>query len=86
MKVSRITTQKNKQKVIQAMISSDYMVSRACKIVGVCPSTHYRWLKKDEEYVANSKLAFKREEERQYRIYKRREDKFYADWFKMIED
>lgn len=86
MKVSRITTWNNQQKMIEAMIDSDYNVSRACKIVGIYPSTHYRWLKKDEKYVSDSKLALEREEKRQDRIFKRWEDKFYADWFKMIED
>lgn len=74
------------RKMIEAMIASDYCVSQACKIAGIYPSTHYRWLKKDEKYVSDSKLAFEREEKRQDRIFKRWEDKFYADWFKMIED
>ena len=86
MKVSRITTRNNQQKMIEAMVASDYCVSQACRIAGIYPSTHYRWLKKDEKYVSDSKLAFEREEKRQDRIFKRWEDKFYADWFKMIED
>ena len=72
--------------MIQAIIASDYIVSMACKIVGIYTSTHYRWLKKDEKYVANSKLAFEREEKRQDRIFKKWEDKFYADRFEMIAE
>lgn len=78
MKVSKITTQNNKRKMIQAMIDSDYSVSKACKIVGIYPSTHYRW-RKDEKYVAESKLAFDREEKRQDRLYKIRLAKFFED-------
>ena len=77
MKVSRITTQNNKRKMIQAMIASDYSVSKACKIAGIYASTHYRWLKKDEKYVSDSKLASEREEKRQDRLHKIRLAKFF---------
>ena len=63
--------------MIEAMIASDYCVSQACRIAGIYPSTHYRWLKKDEKYVTNSKLAFEREEKRQDRIHQIRLAKFF---------
>lgn len=65
------------RKMIEAMIASDYCVSQACRIAGIYPSTHYRWLKKDEKYVTNSKLAFEREEKRQDRIHQIRLAKFF---------
>lgn len=86
MKVSRVTTQNNKQAMIKAMVISDFSVSIACKIVGIYPSTHYRWLKKDEKYVANSKLSFQREMKRLNRNYHRIQNEFYDDFFKIMAD
>lgn len=80
MKVSRITTHKNKVKMINAMIASDYRVARACRMIGLNPSTHYRWLKKDKNYAADSQQAFAREEKRQQRLYERWQAKMNKDW------
>lgn len=82
MKVSRITTRKNKVKMINAMIASDYRVARACRMIGLNPSTHYRWLKKDKNYVIDSKLAFAREEKRQQLRCERWQAKMNKNWEK----
>jgi len=46
-------TQQNpttKKAMIQALEKSLGVVTSACKIVGINRSTHYEWLKTDEEY------------------------------------
>ena len=43
-------TESKKQAMIVALHKSLGIVTKACEVVGIAPSTHYGWLKDDEEY------------------------------------
>lgn len=51
--MDQIWTQTKKKEMIEAMEKSLGVVTSACKIVGIDRSTHYNWMKIDQDY-ANS--------------------------------
>lgn len=45
-----LSTRTKKKQMIKAMYASYGNISQSCRVVGINRSTHYRWLKNDNEY------------------------------------